>query len=866
MTMTSILKIALTTLFFFALDVEAYGNKMAPRYEMNETVDQWYLQLYDSVLNNSLLTRDTRKKLSCLDETTNMKCCSCTWDCMRLKDCCLDWYFAQNLPLPPQSYLKRFLDTTKQSRKICSPVLPFVQLQVKHKVEKLMMIADCPMFVTASKLQCENPNAFLESLFDYKYLIPVLGNDQVVYKNKFCAICNGISNFSQLQIKYSNCESHFAKKTFSNESKIEVKQVLTKMFGCEISALKRLEYGIQDKEKIYQSCNVGRKYEVYNSNLIQCTEEEFQLCHSYVALTKVASTNEIYNNPTCIKCYLGNAAYHFSSCVDDYRKLVVMKNAILTSFSVLISFSERVNIQVVKVNGEKASDENIQVYAQMMCKKSETYNWLNEQCEADPCKSPTIADGSCPQTRISRINKKIKYCSFPCPKSKCLEQIGPLVIASISLCHHIKNKTKYVMIGQLVLETRVFHCIKGQEVAKVANHTTKDILTALQKHQGLELQILLFQSHHNLHAILSKRETCSQVMNMKAGVNCECSNSKPCTSNTNIFYELVNGNWTVKTCINEDNRSIQYSWEGTLDFIGDLISICLLAISIVANLVTVTIHLTVNELRSVSGGYMIAFILTVLAIDITVLVGAVGKVCAFCCKIIAVLLHWFSLASQLWTLIIIYDLAKTMRRLTRFRYVRHRFLIRNVIVWSSASSIVLVCVLLDQFHGEAIQYGRNGVCWIGNYYAHIASYSVPTLLVMIMNLAILFVVFLKKRVVQREENPLSAQNTAQYAKIMGKIVLLFGTLEIIGLFQVGESNESLKLSSAVVRLLYSIIRSSKGFFVFIALVLMSQLGRKALVKCCVPLGGKTTKDSETTRTEGEIASKVGKIMEESSIQ
>ena len=43
----------------------------------------------------------------------------------------------------------------------------------------------------------------------FKLSLPVLGKDNIVYKNQFCARCNGIVNFKAISMKVSNISKMF---------------------------------------------------------------------------------------------------------------------------------------------------------------------------------------------------------------------------------------------------------------------------------------------------------------------------------------------------------------------------------------------------------------------------------------------------------------------------------------------------------------------------------------------------------------------------------------------------------------------------------------------------------------------------------
>ena len=272
-----------------------------------------------------------------------------------------------------------------------------------------------------------------------------------------------------------------------------------------------------------------------------------------------------------------------------------------------------------------------------------------------------------------------------------------------------------------------------------------------------------------------------------------------------------------------------YDWEASFSFAEDITSIIFLSMSILALVSTTMVYASCNELRTVRIQYLMMFFGTILLSDIIVLVGAVGKICAVCCKVIAICLHWLMLSSQLWTLFIVLDLAMMFKKImTRRIWSNCQFVMINFAVWGVATIIVSICVCLDHFYPQLIQYGSNGVCWIGAKTAHIVTYLLPTLLAMLTSLVLIVLIIIeaKTRVDPQGSHP---NNYEVYASLMLKIVLMFGCFEFVGLLQPGEQDESRKLASAIIRLIGSSLRSFRGVFVFCVFVLKNRRARQVLL-------------------------------------
>ena len=155
----------------------------------------------------------------------------------------------------------------------------------------------------------------------------------------------------------------------------------------------------------------------------------------------------------------------------------------------------------------------------------------------------------------------------------------------------------------------------------------------------------------------------------------------------------------------------------------------------------------------------------------------------------------------------------------------------NITVWGMTTLIVSICVCLDHFYPQSIQYGSNSVCWIGSKSAHIVGYLIPTLMAMLASLVLIALIYIEAKsrldVLHSQSN-----NCKVYASLMLKIVLMFGCLEVVGLMQPGERDETRKLVSAAIRLFSSSLRCLRGVFVFCIIVMMNRRARQVLIGAC----------------------------------
>ena len=123
----------------------------------------------------------------CSDRETSPyeKYCDCYESCIKPKTCCIDYLWDRFPLLELHTYLKTFANITKKYKDLsCEHILP--PLMIGSDSEKLLMVKSCTN--SNNSLRCLNDtDTSLEAQF------PVFGEDNYLYRNKFCAQCNSVN-------------------------------------------------------------------------------------------------------------------------------------------------------------------------------------------------------------------------------------------------------------------------------------------------------------------------------------------------------------------------------------------------------------------------------------------------------------------------------------------------------------------------------------------------------------------------------------------------------------------------------------------------------------------------------------------------
>ena len=251
-------------------------------------------------------------------------------------------------------------------------------------------------------------------------------------------------------------------------------------------------------------------------------------------------------------------------------------------------------------------------------------------------------------------------------------------------------------------------------------------------------------------------------------------------------------------------------------------SLSLLSVSIVFEGLLLIVYLVWNKVRDTPEKNLMAFCIGLLICDVigftlTLIKSNINKLT---CKIVALLLHFFSLTLCTWPCIIAYEVWLILR----YRNVKQRpsysYLIYSVIAWGLPLATTLICLIVDLVsNGSLIRYGNQEYCWIFPFHARLAVYIVPIIITNYGSFLVISITIIRtKRQKRREHKLLAKSDRINFSKMIIKLFLLFGTAEIIGLVQIPnpeEKGESELIFNTIFGLLYDFLRSSRGIFMFI---------------------------------------------------
>lgn len=214
--------------------------------------------------------------------------------------------------------------------------------------------------------------------------------------------------------------------------------------------------------------------------------------------------------------------------------------------------------------------------------------------------------------------------------------------------------------------------------------------------------------------------------------------------------------------------------------------------------------------------------LTLLVTDTTFIAALHMSNHDFACKLIGIFLHWELLASQLWTMIISFDLLLKVRSVSAGIFKRNTARIATycVIAYLIPTVIVGTTVLLDMYQIINMRYGENDIWLINDCHSYLYFFIIPfatiffiTILFLIHSLYFLWRSEKKARRVLRN----CGRHNNNLLSIAFKLTLALGLIEFIGFMQIHKKDltESELIFNSIFLVLFVTLRSLRGLWLFL---------------------------------------------------
>ena len=277
----------------------------------------------------------------------------------------------------------------------------------------------------------------------------------------------------------------------------------------------------------------------------------------------------------------------------------------------------------------------------------------------------------------------------------------------------------------------------------------------------------------------------------------------------------------------------KYMWMEEFSTFEKTLSVCLLCLSILLEVATLLVHFLSKQLKNIPGKNLAALLSSLLGCDIVILtLVCFGNINDISCYLISVLLHFLSLSLCTWAGVIAADLLMTFGSQSMIAKSDTLYFRYSLFAWGVPMVVVITCFALDSLVNDKsiiIGYGKSRQCWISSFFARLIVYIIPFSLVTFGSFFVTCIVIYKINEKSKKNNAVTGKKKQlNIAHMALKLCFILGASELIGLIQIPKKNVTSEMHvafNAAFGMLYNLVRSSRGIFIFITFIYTNKMSR-----------------------------------------
>ena len=340
-----------------------------------------------------------------------------------------------------------------------------------------------------------------------------------------------------------------------------------------------------------------------------------------------------------------------------------------------------------------------------------------------------------------------------------------------------------------------------------------DLILWTTYQQYKEIEILSYCNSFHLHSNckLEKLNKNQYTVTTNKSISVTIQKNKTIVYPYNLYVPTNDG---IFICANNNkpNKATEYSWLERVNMVQQYISMVGTSISVLFHLFFIITYTLFKYLHNKGGRNVFGIVCSLLFSDILFLIATGLSDHQNACRTVAILLHWTLFIDHTWAVIIAADILSHFLRksVNQNTGTRKRFLWYIFASIVPSSIIIITTATLDETNVFVFDYGRDGICWIGSFYAMLIFYMIPVVIGYMFSIGCLSCVIIYLRRNNKQNNKALGKNTnIHLSKIALKLVIVLGISEIIGFIQIYGSNlsENEQIFNTVFSFLYNIARS-----------------------------------------------------------
>ena len=826
---------------------------------LNDTELAWHKELLDTVFgsDNNLLHN------SCIQKS-DYACCDCDEYCKFKGTCCIDAFFEWN-PSQPSTYLNMFVKMTKVAGNIeCRPIIPN---EPKRKISSHIMVnRKCPKSIISRKDQSNEDSITKTNRTTWYFL----GADDTIYYNRHYAECNNQTDAKFLKINAKSCILINASNSANDTSTLGLRNFSNCIFSVE---------GVNnDKFECQGGIERGSKNDAFEETG-NCSKQESDLCLFYNA--RVMYKGKTFANRHCLKCLFGASNYTKKECrkiptgpkigsgyrltiqmFNNVRKTEIFKPTCQPGFKWL--YESNVCIDVGSGSGKKevlpvspmvpnVPDIGILKYNDFLFRLSKTFDvnvfvifkiidsleilnkWL---VSLDQSEMKMIYNSSKTPTNIYKSSKNLtfdailkiinniigKQYAFGFTESKVvlspLKDLRPNIIYGESMENMFHNYK--VCADANVSSYNLSKCSNsGAGDCKLDFDAILNLSTDNQSIFWIDInktgltyylaQCNLFHLYSDCASTFYKNGTFQVLKDGEIQLIAKMKDLGPSNYNPGLDG--------VYAC-HEKPAKPKFPWEEDIIKIEYVISTIGACISIFSLCLTIYTYMLFEQLMTTPGKNLVSLCVSVLMSDIIILIQINCALSEVLCKVFGAMLHWSLLSCHIWGLVFVIDLYRTFRS-TVLQQSKRRFMVYSAGSWMTSTIIVIVCASTSSYH-NILESNGSLFCFLPISISWVA-FMAPVICCLIVAFIFATLSIYNIRKTSRDSsatlgNSAQRRNPLNMLTLAIRVVLLLGLFEVLGLIQLQSNGDGAIMVNAIMGALYSILRSLRGWLIFLSFV------------------------------------------------
>lgn len=791
--------------------------------------------------------------------------CSCDKDCMKYQSCCIDFMWDKSANYSLAVYMRLFIVESRRYKQMkCTPIVSGLE-DKDHTTQSLLMVSKCPKYVSKTiRHKCKQTKLDLN-------LLPVIGSDDYIYKNKYCAMCNRVDQFEYVKVK-ADCDGQIT----HNDTNSKPKSKLDVFSECKIDIAKdpRVEKVVKYcQREVVSKCT---RIMADGPKNIDC-----RICKYYNAGVKTSSAR-CCKNPHCCRDEIppnnGNMTEQPDICFEVFPNTArggIMATRFgespLPNYSILLTYKESKDFQDA-IDSEGACKEDPtspECEEEYACPGG--YTLVDSNCVLDIPRDVVVSRIDAPRPGSRKCFDRFVYMfisagerehasilnhintTLPHMVESVIYQNQSILVVKIlesnyvNVTLHMKGDIEYEIIQTSVPDIAP-NVIYGMDVSRIFNNLrvcaaplihekgqfniTDDCAVSLDKSKLDKKDYVLYSridSQSNPFLVTCEKFHQSAPCVLRSIRNFTLLPNSSIETWSNRTYqpeEYYPMRESIGVCV---PKSVSRLWLKIVNAVEGYLTVIGCALSIIAYAWTIITYSLIRELRTTPGKNIICLCSMLLCCDALMLLSMVTAWCQY----VAILLHFFALSAQFWSVITAFDIWATFQGKSLSRNIKSnkRFICYCLWGWISPLCFVVLCIALESANVVEVGYGKYGVCWITNFTARLVTYLIPVAVSILFTVTVLtFTMYRIFRQCKKSKTLLkkSGGDNVSLAVMALKLVILLGAIEIIGFLQFkGDYNEkSLNwIFTSIFSLIYIVMRSFRGVFVWLLYVVTDRVFR-----------------------------------------